>query len=102
MIKPDSFSTLERQSDLLRVGARGDDEVILKLALIAVENQVDAVIDSRKPHFTESLDVGKPLGWIIPAQIVHPAVKLLFVLHLGRRIRPYPAHTKYGFVSSLT
>ena len=53
---------LEAQSNLVRIGARRDAEVVFQLSLVAVVNQIDARINRLILHLGKLRNVVTPLG----------------------------------------
>ena len=64
---------VERQHDLARVGAGGDEEVVFELAAASVVLEIDARVDAGGPHAAERRDVGRPGAGIVAAIVVRPA-----------------------------
>src|SRR5580704_12529284 len=69
--------------DSMRVGTGRDDKVVLKLALIAVVNQVDAGVNAFVLHLRVVRDIGAPLLWIVADEVVALAKQFIRASHLG-------------------
>src|SRR5262249_4431041 len=57
-------------ADPRRVTARADDELLLEVATVAVEPEVNAVPDSAIHHLPVRADAGPPPGGVIPEVVV--------------------------------
>ncbi len=82
--------------DLIWIGARRDDEVVLELPLLAVVNEVDARVDTAVAHLRERRDVRAPMRRIVADEVVGLARQLVDAAHGGRRSRADDAHSKRG------
>ena len=68
-----AISTIDRNSDLARIGARANYEVIFQLPLIAVVDDIDARIDGGIANARKGLDVGKLLIRSAASKVVNLA-----------------------------
>jgi hypothetical protein len=80
----DALGPANIELDAMRVGPRRDDKVILKLALIAVVNQVDAGINSLVLHLCIIRDIAVPLLRIIANEVGALAGQFIRTSHPGR------------------
>ena len=76
------------------VRAWGDHKVVLQLALVAVEDQVDAGIDSGGLYLAVGGDVRVPLGGIVPHKVVHDAGLTVEPSEIYLRIRSCQGHAQ--------
>ncbi len=65
------------ECDTVRVGFGLNDEVVFKLPLIAVIDEIDAGIDTVVPDLGVSRDVGMPFRRVISEKVVHLAGELV-------------------------
>ena len=63
-------STVERQHEPRRIGARSNDEIELELLLDAVVDQIDAWVDVLVRNSRKRRHVGAPRRLIAPVQVV--------------------------------
>ena len=67
----EAVSAIEPEGDGGRIGAGGDDEIELELALVVVINEVDAGINGVEPDLGEGGNIGLPRGRIVAEEIIH-------------------------------
>src|SRR2546427_142869 len=66
VVEPHAVGALEAERDRARVGARSDDEVVLELAVAAIEDEADARIDLGVADAAERRDGANPLAPLAP------------------------------------
>ena len=64
---------LEGELDLIRIGARGDDQVVFELALVAVIGEVNAGIDVLVPDLGVGRDIRPPLLRVVAEEVIDDA-----------------------------
>ena len=90
------MSAVEGDADLAWVGAGRDDEVVFKLALGAVVDEVDAGVDTRIADLAEGGDVLVPVLRIVANVVVHLAEQRRLADHGGRGARADEPHRQKG------
>ena len=84
------------KSDCLRVGSRGNNEVIFKLLALAVKDQINPGVNTCIPDLAIGGDIGSPFFWILAPEIVDLAGELVSSCYLGVGIGPYQLHGNYS------
>ena len=84
---------LEADCDLVRIGGRCHAEVVLKLPLVAVVNEIDSRINAAVFHSREVRDVASPFGAIIANEIIALAQERFGAGNARRRIGAHQPHT---------
>ena len=79
---------VEPKADRRRIGARCDEEVVLQLLLVAVELQVDALVDTGVTHAGELTDADLPAARIGADVMVDDARQLVPAGNVARGCRP--------------
>src|SRR5882672_4913799 len=94
LVDGDIIRTFEMNRDCRRIGARRDGEIIFKLLLITIINQVDAGIEifDLEPGVDRDADV--PLRWIVADQIIDFARHLAMTAQRGFRVRSNELHSE--------
>ena len=72
---------------------RGDDEVVLQLALVAVVEEIDPGIDSGVAHLGVSGNVAAPLGGVVADEVVGCAGERVSALDLGAGAGAHQVHS---------
>src|SRR5579859_191804 len=88
------LSTSQFEVDGLWVSARRYHEIILKLILIAVVNQIDTRINIVVLHSGERLDRGYPFCGVVSKKIVAPSRQFLQANNSCVGVRANKAHSK--------
>src|SRR5207244_600064 len=84
---PLQCGALDLKSDVSRIRARLDYKIVLKLPLVAVVNQVNAVINILVFDSGIRTDIGLPLSRIAAQKIVALSRQLVQPMKVGRRNR---------------
>src|SRR5262245_17600880 len=62
--------SFERQLDLLGIRSRSDHEIILQIAVMTIENQVDALVDAADTHAGVVRDIRERNSGAAPRKVV--------------------------------
>src|SRR4029077_10095779 len=89
-------AAFEVQLDPIRVGTRGNFEVVLQLTLFAVVDEVDARINIGVANARVLRNVAVPLGRVTAHQVVAVAGKRIGSAQLGFRLRADQLHVNHG------
>ena len=89
---------LERQRDLIRIGAWCDEEIVFEPALVAVVREGDARIGVLVLHLGIGGNVCVPFRRIVADEVIHDAGERFHPVDGGRRIRPLQLHPHDGLV----
>ena len=87
---------VESQPDAPRVGARGDDEIVFELLLVAVIDEVDTGVDAALRDAGERGDVGPPARRVTAEEVVSQARQPVQPGGPGRGIGPDEPHPQGG------
>jgi hypothetical protein len=91
----DLVRALELQRDGAGVRARRDAEVVFELSLVAVIDNVHALVDLRVAHARVGLDVRAPLRRVVADEVVCPALKLARPFGARAVVRAHEPHAKH-------
>ena len=86
---------LEAEHDFLRISSGGDDEVVFKLALVAVIDEVDPGIDVPVLDLGVGRDVGAPLRGIVADEVVRLSRELVEPGHQRRGRGTHEVHADH-------
>ena len=84
LVDAQAIDAREGHHDLGRVGAGGDEEVVLELTIAPVVLDVDAFVDARRADALEALDVAAPGGGVRAAVVVGEARQRAGAAHVAR------------------
>jgi hypothetical protein len=89
--------TFESELDIIWIRTRSNKEVVFKLPLIAFVKKVDSRVDVPILDLLVVGNIGAPLSWIIPDEIVALPVQFIQAYDLCMRVRACESHPNGGF-----